>query len=86
MPEQDTTQVASSADIKRLLGHIDAHTVAEIRESGATIDEIAAADIRTTSWRPRESMLHWPAGLAVIVTLAGYVLLLLGSRRRSTAA
>ncbi len=43
MPEQDTTQVASSADIKRLLGHIDAHTVAEIRESGATIDEIAAA-------------------------------------------
>ncbi len=42
MTAEETTQAASSADIKRLLGHIDAHTVAEIRESGATIEEVTA--------------------------------------------
>ena len=47
------------------------------------IDELSVADVKTTSWRPRESMLHWPAGLAVIVTLMTYALLLLSSRRQS---
>lgn len=45
------------------------------------IDELAVADVQTTSWRPRESMVHWPAGLAAVVMLLGYALLLLiGSR------
>lgn len=47
------------------------------------IDETAAAEVRTTSWRPRESMLHWPAGLSVILALTGYGILLLGARRES---
>jgi Ca-activated chloride channel family protein len=46
------------------------------------IDETAVADVRTQSWRPRESLVHWPAGTAVILTLLGYVLLLIGSRWR----
>jgi Ca-activated chloride channel family protein len=46
------------------------------------IDEAAVADVRTQSWRPRESLVHWPAGLAVILVLMTYALLLAGSRRR----
>ena len=46
------------------------------------IDETAVADVRTQSWRPRESLVHWLAGTAVILTLLGYVLLLIGSRWR----
>jgi Ca-activated chloride channel family protein len=46
------------------------------------IDETAVADVRTQSWRPRESLVHWPAGAAVILVLAAYALLLAGSRRR----
>ena len=46
------------------------------------IDETAVADVRTQSWRPRESLVHWPAGLAVILVLMTYALLLVGSRRR----
>ena len=46
------------------------------------IDETAAADVRTQSWRPRESLLHWPAGLAVILALIAYAALLSGSRLR----
>ena len=44
------------------------------------IDETAVADIRTQSWRPRESLVHWPAGLALILALLTYILLLSGSR------
>jgi Ca-activated chloride channel family protein len=46
------------------------------------IDETAAADVRTQSWRPRESLLHWPAGIAVILALLAYAALLSGSRLR----
>jgi Ca-activated chloride channel family protein len=46
------------------------------------IDETAVADVRTQSWRPRESLVHWPAGLAVILVLITYMLLLSGSGQR----
>jgi Ca-activated chloride channel family protein len=46
------------------------------------IDETAVADVRTQSWRPRESLVHWPAGIAVVLVLAAYLVLLAGSRRR----
>jgi len=46
------------------------------------IDQAAVADVRTQSWRPRESLVYWPAGLAVILTLFTYAGLWLGSRRR----
>jgi Ca-activated chloride channel family protein len=50
------------------------------------IDEAAVADVRTQSWRPRESLVHWPAGLAVVLVLAAYLLLLAGSWRRGASA
>jgi Ca-activated chloride channel family protein len=50
------------------------------------IDAATAADVRTQSWRPRESLVHWPAGVAAVLILLGYALLLAGSRPRRTAA
>lgn len=50
------------------------------------IDEAAAADVRSESWRPRESLVHWPAGAATVLVLLSYTLLLAGSRRRRTPA
>jgi len=46
------------------------------------IDATAAAEVRTQSWRPRESLTHWPAGIALLLALFAYAALLLGSRRK----
>lgn len=45
------------------------------------IDETAVADVRTQSWRPRTSLVHWPAGAAVLLMLLAYAWLLLGTAR-----
>ena len=50
------------------------------------IDQTAVADVRTQSWRPRESLVHWPAGIAVILVLLTYAGLLFSSRRRGERA
>jgi len=50
------------------------------------IDQTAVADVRTQSWRPRESLVHWPAGFAVILVLLTYAGLLFSSRRRGKRA
>jgi len=50
------------------------------------IDSVAAADVRTQSWRPRESLVAWPAGIATIAALLGYAWLLIGVRRRGARA
>ncbi len=50
------------------------------------IDETAAADVRTQSWRPRDSLVHWPAGAAVLLVLFAYAALLAGSRRERAPA
>ncbi|MGB5625065.1 MAG: VWA domain-containing protein [Woeseiaceae bacterium] len=50
------------------------------------IDETAAAEVRTQSWRPRESRVHWPAGIATVLALFAYAALLLGSRRKGARA
>jgi Ca-activated chloride channel family protein len=50
------------------------------------IDAATTADVRTQSWRPRESLVHWPAGIAAVLILLGYLTLMIGSRQRRTAA
>ena len=50
------------------------------------VDEAAAADVRSESWRPRQSLVHWPAGAATVLVLLSYALLLAGSRRRRASA
>ena len=46
------------------------------------IDELAAAEVRVQSWRPRTLLVHWPAGAAIVVVILGYAALLFNSRRR----
>ena len=46
------------------------------------IDEATTAEVRTESWRPRESLVHWPVGAATVLMLFGYVVLLASHRRR----
>jgi Ca-activated chloride channel family protein len=50
-----------------------------VRIYGA-IDQATAADTRTESWRPRSSLLVWPAGAALLLMLAGYLALLMVRR------
>jgi Ca-activated chloride channel family protein len=50
------------------------------------IDESTVADVRTQSWRPRDSLVHWPVGIAVVLVLLTYALLLARSRRRGAPA
>jgi Ca-activated chloride channel family protein len=50
------------------------------------IDATAAADVRTQSWRPRTSLLHWPVGAASLLVLLAYWILLLGTRRTGARA
>lgn len=64
----------------------DAGDEATLAEVYQRIDELAVADVKSTSWRPHESMVHWPAGLAVLIALFAYVLLILSSRRRPVTA
>ncbi len=50
------------------------------------IDEMVPGEINTLTWRPRESLVHWPAGAALLIGLLGYAFLVLGARRRSLPA
>jgi Ca-activated chloride channel family protein len=50
------------------------------------IDEAAVADVRTQSWRPRASLVHWPAGAAALLIILAYAALLIGARRRNVPA
>ncbi len=60
----------------------DENALAEIYRR---IDEMAPAEIRTQSWRPRQSLVHWPAGAVVVLSLFGYALLFLAARRRGAS-
>ena len=52
----------------------------------ARIDELAVADVKTSEWRPRQSLVQWPAGAALLLSIASYALLLLGGRRQRALA
>ena len=64
----------------------NAEDEAGLTEIYRLIDEATTADIRTQSWRPRESLVHWPAGIAAVLILFAYCVLLIRSRPRSATA
>ena len=64
----------------------NAEDEAGLTEIYRLIDEATSADIRTQSWRPRESLVHWPAGIAAVLILFAYCVLLVRSRPRSATA
>ena len=49
------------------------------------IDELAPGEVKTESWRPRRSLVHWPAGAGVAIGLLGYAIALSRARRRGKA-
>ncbi len=61
----------------------DERTLSEVYR---LIDEATTADVRTQAWRPRRSLVHWPAGIATVTVLVAYLLLLLTNRRERAAA
>ena len=50
------------------------------------IDAAAVVDVRTQSWRPRNSLVYWPAGIAVVLGLLAYAVLLFSTRLRVDAS
>jgi Ca-activated chloride channel family protein len=50
------------------------------------IDEFSPAEVKTQSFRPRTSLVHWPAGMAVLLGLAGVAFALLLTMRGRGAA
>ncbi len=51
----------------------DAQSLADIY---AAIDALTSAEVRTQSWRPRTSLVYWPAGITLLLMLLGYLLFL----------
>jgi len=47
------------------------------------IDALSQGEVRTLSWRPRESLVHWPAGGAALLAGLAYAALLFGRRREA---
>ena len=52
----------------------------------AHIDAAAAAETRSESWRPRSSLVHWPAGAALLLLLVAYAWALLRRSPRERTA
>ena len=42
----------------------------------SAIDTLTSAEVRTRTWRPRTSLVHWPAGAALLLMLLGYLVFL----------
>ena len=64
----------------------NAEDEAGLTEIYRRIDEATTVDVRTQTWRPRESLVHWPAGIAAVLILFAYCVLLIRSRPRSATA
>ncbi len=74
-----TLETVASRGGGRFFNAEDEASLAEVYQR---IDELAPADVKTESWRPRRSLVHWPAGAAVLLGLAAYAGGLATTRRR----
>ena len=79
----ETLELIATRTGGRFFNAEDENTLAQVYRE---IDEATTADIRTRSWRPRNSLVFWPAGIATTVLLLTHAVLLLGARRRRTPA
>ena len=81
---EDRVDFGVLADVAHRTGgqFFNAEDETALKQVYQRIDEIAVAEVRTQSWRPRTSLVYWPAGLAALLALLAYSALLLGSARR----
>jgi Ca-activated chloride channel family protein len=42
----------------------------------STIDRMTSAEVRTQTWRPRTSLVYWPAGATLLMMVFGYLVFL----------
>lgn len=84
---EDRVDFEVLADIARRTGgqFFNAEDEPSLQQVYQRIDEIAVADIRTQSWRPRTSLVHWLAGTATMLMLLTYAALLVVTRRGAGA-
>jgi Ca-activated chloride channel family protein len=84
---EDRVDFAALEDIAARTGgrFFNAQDEASLSEVYRLIDEATTADVRTQSWRPRESLVHWPAGIAAALVLFAYCVLLIRSRPRKAS-
>ena len=85
---EDRVDFAALESIARRTGgrFFNAEDETSLTEVYRLIDAATTADVRTQSWRPRESLVHWPAGIAAALVLFAYGVLLFRSRPRKVAA
>ena len=62
----------------------NAENEAALSEVYRRIDELSPGEVKTESWRPRKSLVHWPAGAGAVVGILAYALALALTRRRDT--
>jgi Ca-activated chloride channel family protein len=63
----------------------NAEDEATLGEVYRRIDAATSAEVRTQSWRPRRSLVQWPAGLVTLAILAACAVMLLTERGRRGA-
>jgi Ca-activated chloride channel family protein len=79
----DTLKAVAARTGGQFFNAADEATLADIYRR---IDALSPGQVLTQSFRPRESLVHWPAGAVVLLGLIVYPLQLLGARRRRLAA
>ena len=62
----------------------NAENEAALNEVYRRIDELSPGEVKTESWRPRRSLVHWPAGAGAVMGLLAYASALARTRRRDT--
>lgn len=70
-------EIAERAD-GRFFGAAD---IAGLETIYARIDSLVPQEIKTVSYRPRQTLVHWPAGAIVVLGILTYVFLLLIYRK-----
>jgi Ca-activated chloride channel family protein len=60
-----------------------ADDVAGLEQIYARIDQLVPRDEKTLSFRPRQSLVHWPLSISLVIGMCTYALMLLLGRRQA---
>jgi len=79
---EDRVDFATLTDIAERTGgqFFNAEDESALAEIYARIDAMDPGEVKTQSWRPRDSLVHWPVGAALLFSFAGALVLLIRQR------